>query len=66
MRFRNTKDESHRLNQPEVRIGVCMNCIVMQQALTMANSALKGNFQELSIFSLSKPREPRSGLGIVK
>ena len=29
--------------QTTVKIGVCMNCIVMQQALTMANTALKGN-----------------------
>ena len=44
MRFRSTKDEGHRLNQPQPqqRGGVCMNCIVMQQALTMANAALKG------------------------
>ena len=47
MRFRGTKDENHRLNRPQegmqlgVQIGVCMNCIVMQQALTMANAALK-------------------------
>jgi len=47
MRFRNSKDENHRLNQPEVRVGVCMNCIVMQQALTMANSALKAKMREL-------------------
>ena len=50
MRFRGTKDENHRLNRPQegmqlgVQIGVCMNCIVMQQALTMANAALKCKF----------------------
>merc|ERR1712131_309793 len=33
--------------QPTVRIGVCMNCIVMQQALTMANTALKEKMIEL-------------------
>ena len=49
MRFRNSKDENHRLNQPEVRVGVCMNCIVMQQALTMANSALKGEFSDFFV-----------------
>jgi len=32
---------------PQVRIGVCMNCIVMQQALTMANAALKAKMREL-------------------
>merc|ERR1711962_543198 len=30
-----------------VQIGVCMNCIVMQQALTMANTALKEKMIEL-------------------
>jgi len=53
MRFRGTKDENHRLNRPQegmqlgVQIGVCMNCIVMQQALTMANAALKSKMREL-------------------
>merc|ERR1711976_401154 len=34
-------------SQPTVKIGVCMNCIVMQQALTMANTALKEKMIEL-------------------
>merc|ERR1711953_622683 len=33
--------------QTTVKIGVCMNCIVMQQALTMANTALKEKMIEL-------------------
>jgi len=50
VRFRSNQDDSHRLNQeqqPQVRIGVCMNCIVMQQALSMANAALKAKMREL-------------------
>jgi len=46
VRFRSDKDDSHRVNQ-HVRIGVCMNCIVMQQALSMANAALKSKMREL-------------------
>jgi len=30
-----------------IQIGVCMNCIVMQQALSMANAALKSKMREL-------------------
>jgi len=32
---------------PHLRIALCMNCIVMQQALTMANAALKAKMKEL-------------------
>jgi hypothetical protein len=32
---------------PEIRVALCMNCIVMQQALTMANAALKSKMKEL-------------------
>ena len=36
---------SGQSNDPRpIQIGVCMNCIVMQQALSMANAALKSNF----------------------
>lgn len=38
---------SNKTETQKVQIGVCMNCIVMQQALTMANSALKAKMMEL-------------------
>ena len=43
-----------------IQIGVCMNCIVMQQALSMANAALKCNslnFRLISIKYSAKMRE---------
>ena len=44
----------NRQEPTRVQIGVCMNCIVMQQALTMANTALKGkiNNSESIFFKL--------------
>jgi len=33
---------------PQIRVALCMNCIVMQQALTMANTALKAKMKELA------------------
>jgi hypothetical protein len=39
---------SGKSNDPRpIQIGVCMNCIVMQQALSMANAALKSKMREL-------------------
>jgi len=35
------------LSESPVRVALCMNCIVMQQALAMANAALKAKMKEL-------------------
>merc|ERR1712168_782212 len=39
--------KSTNTETPKIQIGVCMNCIVIQQALTMANTALKEKMIEL-------------------
>ena len=44
------KNSGDLTNSPDghnVRVALCMNCIIMQQALTMANTALRSKMHEL-------------------
>lgn len=41
-----SRGQSER-EMPQIRVSLCMNCIVMQQALSMANTALKAKMKEL-------------------
>jgi len=49
MKLNSSRSEPGRATEagPHLRIALCMNCIVMQQALTMANAALKAKMKEL-------------------
>ena len=42
-----SSSESSLSDCPPIKVALCMNCIVMQQALAMANAALKAKMKEL-------------------
>ena len=42
-----SSSESSLSERAPIKVALCMNCIVMQQALAMANAALKAKMKEL-------------------
>jgi len=42
-----SSSDSSLSERPPIKVALCMNCIVMQQALAMANAALKAKMKEL-------------------